>query len=704
MLLNFILTIITFRTLPGLNKILNETISANYGTTIIETKMSYVIYTRIAAVVLLLTGIVSGQVLVLSCLGEGISIYNGLFQITQVSLFIEIFIVIIGALILVAWPGLPVSVAKVAANLGSNTSSLPFTQPSFTYEASSTKLNTATQTTEHAFEKAAEPLYPNKAGINLTNYYQNYLDKSKDYVLIILFNLFGALLLISSFDFVSLYLSIELQSFALYILATFYKESRIVTAAGLKYFLLGALSSCFILLGAALIYAFSGLTKFDSIYCLITTFDPFVNHTQFTLGFVLIFIGFLFKIGAAPLHNWAPDVYNDTPTIVTIWLTIMPKLSILILLLELYLQIDTLENNNFFFNLFMDLYLNISILLDFFLDFFKFIGGADWYVENKIINSYYIPAYVDQGVQFWMSKSDVYFRHVWTDTVITPWGEATMSDLYALGTNWIENLGGGSSALYNLLFVSSLLSLIIGTVLGLAQSQIKRLMAYSTIAHLGFILLALSINTEEALDSFLFYIIQYTITNLNVFLIIIAFNYLLCSLVKNNLVIKDIKYISELTNQYNKNPILTVSFIICLLSMAGIPPFIGFYSKLFVLFSAISISEYFLAIIAIIVSVISAYYYLRIIKVLYTEDNNKSTSGNTTTTTTTTAEASKVQVTATQHSSSTVAAVRSAAPLILTNIHSLVIAVLSLFLVLFFLNPVLILTSTRVLSLSLFNF
>jgi NADH:ubiquinone oxidoreductase subunit 2 (subunit N) len=94
-------------------------------------------------------------------------------------------------------------------------------------------------------------------------------------------------------------------------------------------------------------------------------------------------------------------------------------------------------------------------------------------------------------------------------------------------------------------------------------------MAYSTIAHLGFILLALSINTEESLDSFLFYIVQYTITNLNVFLIIIAFNYLLCSLVNKNLVIKDIKYISELTNQYNRNPILTISFIICLLSMAG---------------------------------------------------------------------------------------------------------------------------------------
>jgi NADH-ubiquinone oxidoreductase chain 2 len=104
----------------------------------------------------------------------------------------------------------------------------------------------------------------------------------------------------------------------------------------------------------------------------------------------------------------------------------------------------------------------------------------------------------------------------------------------------------------------------------------------STIAHLGFMLLALSINTEEAIDSFLFYIIQYTITNLNVFLIIIAFNYLLCSLVQKNLVIKDIKYISELTNQYNKNPILTISFIICLLSMAGMNGMPNFIFLLFI--------------------------------------------------------------------------------------------------------------------------
>jgi NADH-ubiquinone oxidoreductase chain 2 len=130
-----------------------------------------------------------------------------------------------------------------------------------------------------------------------------------------------------------------------------------------------------------------------------------------------------------------------------------------------------------------------------------------------------------------------------------------------------------------------------------------------------------------------------------------------------------------------------------------IPPFIGFYSKLFVLFSAISISDYFIAIIAIIVSVISAYYYLRIIKVLYTEDNNKNTSRS--------ARSARSALVPSQTSTDYVANNYSAQTegiLILTNLHSLVIAVLSLFLVLFFLNPVLILTSTRVLSLSLFNF
>ena len=143
--------------------------------------------------------------------------------------------------------------------------------------------------------------------------------------------------------------------------------------------------------------------------------------------------------------------------------------------------------------------------------------------------------------------------------------------------------------------------------------------------------------------------------------------------------IKDIKYISELSNQYHINPILTFSLIICLLSMAGVPPFIGFYSKLYVLFSAISSSEYFISLIAIIVSVISAYYYLRIITVLYSENKNNT-----------------VLQSSLQLNSNT-------SFILLSNLHSFIISVLSLFLVLFFLNPSLILTSTRVLSLSLFS-
>jgi NADH-ubiquinone oxidoreductase chain 2 len=125
-----------------------------------------------------------------------------------------------------------------------------------------------------------------------------------------------------------MYLSIELQSFAVYVLSTLYRNSESSTSAGLKYFLLGGLSSCFILFGAGLIYAFTGLTNFESIYSLISVSEINNITTQnhkvlglmggFFLGIIFIIVGFLFKIAAAPLHNWSPDVYDDTPTIVTI--------------------------------------------------------------------------------------------------------------------------------------------------------------------------------------------------------------------------------------------------------------------------------------------------------------------------------------------------------------------------------------------------
>ena len=190
------------------------------------------------------------------------------------------------------------------------------------------------------------------------------------------------------------------------------------------------------------------------------------------------------------------------------------------------------------------------------------------------------------------------------------------------------------NAIKSLLLISSLLSLIIGSLLGLAQIRIKRLLAYSTISHIGFLLLALAINTEQSIDSFLFYIIQYTMTNLNIFLIILAFTYLLQGLISKptgksvqgfygsryatdkGVATRDIRYLSEFKGLFFSNPFLSLSLAVSLFSMAGIPPLIGFFSKQFVLYSALQNGYYFISILAIIVSVISASYYLKIVKLL----------------------------------------------------------------------------------------
>ena len=137
--------------------------------------------------------------------------------------------------------------------------------------------------------------------------------------------------LISSSDLVSMFLSIELQSFAVYILATIYRDSESATAAGLKYFLLGSLSSALILLGSSLLYGFTGLTSFEGLYMLCSTTTS--NHA-IEISVLLMVVGLLFKVSAAPFHNWAPDVYDGVPTMVTTWLVTMPKISLLVFILE----------------------------------------------------------------------------------------------------------------------------------------------------------------------------------------------------------------------------------------------------------------------------------------------------------------------------------------------------------------------------------
>jgi NADH-ubiquinone oxidoreductase chain 2 len=540
----------------------------------INKQLSPTLFTRISSIIFLYAGVLSFNTLYIQSIGSGIGIYSGLFHITIISQFLEVFLLLIGSLILIAWP-----------------------------------------------------IIINKN--NIINIKKN--NPATEYSLIVLFSTLGASLLVSSSDLISLYLSIELQSFGVYILATLYRDSESATSAGLKYFLLGGLSSCIILLGASLIYSYTGLTNFESIYSLISVLsnnNTILQNVGLNLGLILIFVGLLFKIAAAPLHNWAPDVYDDSPTIITIWLTIMPKISILILLLELQTQIG----------LFM-------------VDF-------SFSLQEQELTS--LSLNITDGITLIFEENISYMLKI-------------------------------------LLLISSLLSLIIGTIVGLAQTKIKRLLAYSTISHIGFLLLALAINTEQSIDSLIFYIIQYSITNLNIFLILIALGYKIQESIINNIkletikskynnkdTITDINYISELKGQFFSNPLLSISFTICLFSMAGIPPLIGFFSKQFVLYSAVQNGYYFMAIIAILVSVISASYYLKIIKVLHTETE-------------------EVILNSTKNKTS-YNNLNSNSLLTLTNLHSFLISTLTLIILLFVIKPSIILNSTQLLSLSLFNF
>jgi len=247
------------------------------------------------------------------------------------------------------------------------------------------------------------------------------------------------------------------------------------------------------------------------------------------------------------------------------------------------------------------------------------------------------------------------------------------------------------------LLISSALSLLLGTIVGLSQTKIKRLLAYSTISHVGFMLLALAISTEQSIESMIFYIVQYTITNLNSFLIIIALSYVFHdSIIVNifeknreketkdirsfndneNIEFSDIDLISELKSQFSYNPLLSLGLSISLFSMAGIPPLIGFFSKQFVLSSAIQNGYYFMAIVAILVSVISASYYLKIIRVLHTEIDDSNI---------------YKRITAKTNFESS-----------LTNVHSFFISILTSMILLFVLKPSIILSSIRILSLSMF--
>lgn len=507
-------------------------------------KISPLLLIRVTSIILLYAAALSFNASYIQAIGSGVGIYSGLFQVTAITQVIDCFIYTIAAFVILPWA-------------------------------------------------------PAKLGLTRSTAYSTAVPSVPEYSLIILFTTCGATFLVSSADLVSMYLAIELQSFAVYILAALYRDSESATSAGLKYFLLGGLSSGLILLGSALVYAYTGLTNFEGIFSLLSvTTDDYITGPV-TIGLTITVVGFLFKIAAAPFHNWAPDVYDGTPTIVTTWLTIMPKISILVFLLLL-----------------------------------------------------------QTGLSF-------------------PGGESvTLSLPFAFLAD-----GTGFSVWKNLLLVSSLLSLIIGTVVGLAQFRIKRLFAYSTISHVGFLLLALAINSEESIESFLFYLVQYSLTNLNAFLVLLAFGYIIKTAGSSTKVStgSDIEFISELKGQFRSNPLLGLALATCLFSMAGIPPLMGFFAKQMVLYSATHSGYYFMSFVAIVVSVISAAYYLRIVRVIHF-DASSSVGG----------KADQEQGTTVTTSS-------------VTNVHSFAIATLTLAIALFVFKPSFILNSTHLLALSMFN-
>jgi NADH-ubiquinone oxidoreductase chain 2 len=463
-----------------------------------------ILFSRVSIIILLYSILLANNSLYITSINRGIGIYSGLFHATSITHIFHIFIFLIGAIILQLTAFYP---RRVWSEKYSSLNKLLFCN--FIFYRSK------------IINKMAEQF------------------KIIEYPLIMLFIVTGSVFLISTSDLVSIFLSIELQSYGLYLLSTLYRNSELATSGGLTYFLLGGLSSCFILLGTSLLYSNSGLTNLDGLYIITSLSDVannnisyWYNHYYINMSLLILSVGFLFKVSAAPFHFWSPDVYDAIPTIVTTFVAIVAKISILVFLLEL-----------------------------------------------------------------------VHY---------------TNSSLFVNEFSWTSSL-----------LVSSLFSLLIGTIVGLTQFRIKRLLAYSTISHLGFILLALTINSMESIQAFIFYLMQYSLSNLNAFILLIGIGFSLYYYINDNKEYQElsdknnspIQLISQIKGFFNINPVLSLSFAITIFSFVGVPPLIGFFAKQMVLSAALDNGYVFLTLIAILTSVISAVYYLNIIKQVFFDES-----------------------------------------------------------------------------------
>ena len=339
---------------------------------------------------------------------------------------------------------------------------------------------------------------------------QSYLRREKlarfEYSVLLLLAATGMGMMISANDLISLYLGIELQSLALYVVASIKRDSLRSTEAGLKYFVLGALSSGMLLYGASLVYGFSGSTNFAEIAAAFQPVEGVLPMGQ-VLGLVFLLAGLAFKISAVPFHMWTPDVYEGAPTPVTAFFAAAPKLAGMAIFLRI---------------------------------------------------------------------------------MMTGFGDALVA--------WQQ-----------IIILIAMASMVLGAFAAIGQLNIKRLMAYSSIGHMGFALVGFAAVSPTGVSSVILYMALYAVMTIGTFACILSMR-------------RDsgmVEKIDDLAGLSQTNPYMAACLAVLMFSLAGIPPMAGFFGKLFVFRAAIDAGLYSLSIIGVLASVVGAYYYLRIVKIMY---------------------------------------------------------------------------------------
>ncbi|HEV7435758.1 MAG TPA: NADH-quinone oxidoreductase subunit NuoN [Pseudorhizobium sp.] len=333
------------------------------------------------------------------------------------------------------------------------------------------------------------------------------LDRFEFPVLLVLATL-GMMLLISANDLLALYLGLELMSLALYVVAAINRDSLRSTESGLKYFVLGSLSSGMLLYGMSLVYGFTGNTGFDEIALVLASET---RSLGVVFGLVFVLAGVCFKISAVPFHMWTPDVYEGAPTPVTAFFAAGPKVAAMAILV-------------------------------------------------RVVSEAFLP-------------------------VVADWQQI-------------------------LVFVS-IASMLLGSFAAIGQRNIKRLMAYSSIGHMGFALVGLAAGTETGVSGVILYMLIYMVMTLGTFACIMAMRR------KDG---DNVENVDDLAGLASTKPFMAVVLTALMFSMAGIPPLAGFFAKYFVFIAAIEAKLYALAIIGVLSSVVGAYYYLRIVKLMWFDE------------------------------------------------------------------------------------